>query len=251
MQQDHVPSPAIARGALPVALRDDRGAAPDEMTRRVGAIVHDFNNSLQAIASVLALLQHRAGCGGLGDVNRLMTIALESTDKAHLHMRRLTAVMAAPPAAAVPVDVNALLADCASLWGILLGEKTELVLRLSAQAVTLVCDRQGLEDMILNLVVNARDAMPEGGTVTIETAVLDLPGGGRRVALRVSDTGTGMSPDCAARACEAYFTTKGARDGSGLGLWSARCFAQSHGGELAIESVEGAGTSIRILLAGA
>ncbi|MET4214783.1 ATP-binding protein [Bradyrhizobium sp. LA2.1] len=140
-----------------------------------------------------------------------------------------------------------------SLIAATIGDSIALRLNLAAINVQVACDPQELESAILNLAINARDAMPSGRTLTINTvAVLDedcCPAApAKSVEIQVKDSGEEMSPQTIKRACDAFYTTKADRHGSGLGLWSVKVFAEGLRGGVDIESVEGVGTTVRIRL---
>jgi len=225
-------------------------SAPDLADRRVGAAIHDFNNSLQAIVSVLNLLQCRISPGSIKDFDRLMEVAMTSTSKAHMQARELASGLRNRAAQATPVALDAFFSSLQPLLAAIAGDDVALEMRLKAGSAETICKRQDLENVLINLVRNARDAMPEGGTLLIETIAIARSGPENPgfVGLQVADTGSGMSPAAIEQACQAYYTTKGPVQGSGLGLWSVKDFTERHDGRLSIHSLEGEGTAVQILL---
>jgi CheY-like chemotaxis protein len=148
------------------------------------------------------------------------------------------------------LSLNALIEGAASMLRHLIGEHVDLVTRLDPDLPTVRADRGQLEQVIVNLAINARDAMPEGGTLTIETRA-ERPEdavGGRWVGLTVSDTGTGIEPEVQARMFDPFFTTKAKGKGTGLGLSTVYGIVKQSGGTITVASERGAGASFRILL---
>jgi PAS domain S-box-containing protein len=216
-------------------------------------IAHDFNNLLAAILGNLELLEMR-----LGD-ERLLKLVQAATRSAR-HGAKLNEQMLAfsrkQHLTPQSVDVNALLTGVEALLGRTLGGTVEVVAALGADLWPALVDPHQLELVILNLAINARDAMPLGGRVTIKTRNLHTPhadssidlAAGDYVLISVSDTGTGMTPEVLARACEPFFTTKEPGKGSGLGLAQVYGLARQSGGGLRIKSAFGEGTSIELYL---
>lgn len=234
--------PALAD--IPIA------SGPDVMDCRVGAVIHDFNNSLQAIVSVLNLLQCRISPGSIKDFDRLMDVALTSTDKAHLQVRELASCMKERASSEQLTVIDDVVRSLQPLLVATIGDDIAVNLRLAAHGKEVLCEAGDIENVLVNLVNNARDAMPAGGALLIETVVVAPGANGCRgfVGLQVADTGMGMSPDAIGKACRAYYSTKGPANGSGLGLWSVKDFTDRHGGKLSIRSSEDLGTAVQILL---
>jgi signal transduction histidine kinase len=130
----------------------------------------------------------------------------------------------------------------------LAGPDVKIVLDLAAAPVVAKLDTGQFERVLLNLVRNAAEAMPQGGAVTISTSARGTPGDTATAQIAVSDSGTGMPPEIAARATEAFFTTKGTHAATGLGLFLALGFAEQAGGRLSIESEPGCGTTVKLVL---
>ncbi|MGM4896916.1 sensor histidine kinase [Tardiphaga sp. 839_C3_N1_4] len=247
---DGVESSIVDLTMLPALMDIPITSGPDVMGCRVGAVIHDFNNSLQAIVSVLNLLQCRISPGSIKDFDHLMDIALTSTDKAHLRVRELASCMKERASSARPTVIDDVVRSLQPLLVATIGDDIAVNLRLAAHGKKVLCEARDIENVLVNLVNNARDAMPAGGALLIETVV--VPPGEERsysfVGLQVADTGMGMSPDAIEYACRAYYSTKGPAKGSGLGLWSVKDFTDRHGGQLSIRSSEGLGTAVQILL---
>ena len=216
-------------------------------------IAHDFNNLLAAILGNLELLEMR-----LGD-ERLLKL-VQAASRSARHGAKLNEQMLAfsrkQHLTPQPVDVNALLTGVEVLLGRTLGGTVEVITALATDLWPALVDPHQLELVILNLAINARDAMPLGGRLTIETRnvharradkSIDLAAGDY-VLISVSDTGTGMSPEVLARACEPFFTTKEPGKGSGLGLAQVYGLARQSGGSLRIDSALGKGTTVELHL---
>ena len=223
-----------------------------------GGIAHDFNNLLQGITGSLDLVQRRIGQGRLGDLDRFITGAMASANRAAALTHRLLAFARRQPLDPRPVHVNPLVGSMEELLRRTLGERIDLELKLAAGLWLTRCDANQLESAILNLAINARDAMPEGGHLAIGThngqvdqatsaAHVDRPAGDY-VCVSVSDTGTGMDAETMARAFEPFFTTKPLGQGTGLGLSMIYGFARQSEGYVEIESAPGRGTTVRLCL---
>ena len=151
------------------------------------------------------------------------------------------------------VDLNALVSDTARMLRPLLGEDVQVVTRLDPALGRVRVDPAQIEQVLMNLAVNARDAMPSGGTITLETADVSVPASGetapaRQAALTVRDTGHGMDEKTRAHVFEPFFTTKAGSGGTGLGLSTVYGIVQQSGGQIAVESAPGRGSCFRILL---
>ena len=219
-----------------------------------GGIAHDFNNLLQGITGSLELVQRRIGQGRLGDIDRFITGATASAQRAAALTHRLLAFSRRQPLDPRPVPVNPLVASMEELLRRTLGERVDLELAMAGDLWLTRCDPNQLESAILNLAINARDAMPEGGRLVIETANarIDAAGAGPRpdaapgdyICISVTDTGAGMTPDTIARAFEPFFTTKPMGQGTGLGLSMIYGFARQSEGFTRIDSTPGGGTTV-------
>jgi signal transduction histidine kinase/ActR/RegA family two-component response regulator len=222
-----------------------------------GGIAHDFNNMLSVVVSSLNLLRRRVERGDT-DIARFVDSAMDGAGRAATLTRRLLAFSRQQPLAPEVIDVNRLVAGMSELLQRTLGEAIRIETVLAAGLWKTHADASQIENAILNLSVNARDAMPEGGRLTIETAnsfldddyALAHPGAtsGQYVQIAVTDTGEGMSADTMARAFDPFFTTKRMGMGTGLGLSQVYGFVKQSNGHIKIYSEEGHGTTIRIYL---
>jgi len=223
-----------------------------------GGIAHDFNNLLQGIVGSLEIIQKRVSQGRTNDLERFITGAMTSANRAAALTHRLLAFSRRQPLAPKTVDPNALLGSVEDLLHRTLGEQYQVKLELQSDIWRTLCDPNQLESAILNLSINARDAMPDGGTLTlstrnIESADLQAVGlrdiePGQYVCISVNDTGTGMTPDVIARAFDPFFTTKPLGQGTGLGLSMIYGFARQSDGYAKIFSEVGKGTCVRLYL---
>jgi signal transduction histidine kinase len=207
-----------------------------------GGVAHDFNNLLHVIRNSLEILQRQ---GPQADARHLEMIG-RSADRAAALTRQLLAFSRPQPLELRPIDPNDLVAQMAELLRHSLGERITIETVLGRGIGRVTADAGQLETALLNLAINARDAMQHAGLLTIETANAALDE--QYVMIAVSDTGTGMPPDVAARACEPFFTTKEPGQGTGLGLSQVAGFAQKAGGHVRICSEPGKGTTVRLYL---
>jgi signal transduction histidine kinase/ActR/RegA family two-component response regulator len=218
-----------------------------------GGVAHDFNNLLTAIVGSLELLLRRTDEEKL---RRLAGNALQAAERGARLTAQLLAFSRRQRLTPAPLDVNRIIAGMGDLLARSIGAHVEVDKRLEEGLPRALADPTQLEVMILNLAINARDAMPGGGRLLIETRNLDrvpepLAGElvpGRYVAICVSDTGVGMAPEVLQHAFEPFFTTKPQGKGTGLGLAQLYGFARQSGGSVRIDSEEGRGTSVTIYL---
>jgi PAS domain S-box-containing protein len=222
-----------------------------------GGIAHDFNNLLAGILGSVALIRLRCNSGRYDALDRLLDAAEKSAKSAASLTARLLAFSRRQSLDVKASDVNSLVAGMGDLLHRTLGETVELRTVLLGGLWPALTDDNQLENAILNLAINARDAMPKGGRLTIETANASVGPGmtpdpelahGDYVIVSVSDTGTGMSADVAARAFDPFFTTKPMGQGTGLGLSMIYGFAKQSAGHATIRSELGRGTTIELYL---
>jgi CheY-like chemotaxis protein len=222
-----------------------------------GGLAHDFNNLLAGISGSLELLKIRLNQGRLPDAERYITAAQASANRAAALTHRLLAFSRRQTLDPKPTPANALILSMVELIQRTVGPQIAVRTMLAEPLWTVLCDPHQLENAILNLAINARDAMPDGGTLMIETAntTLDARNAADRdmqpgdyIAINVADTGTGMEPDVAARAFDPFFTTKPIGMGTGLGLSMIYGFAKQSEGQVRIHSTLGQGTTVKILL---
>ncbi|HEU4883131.1 MAG TPA: PAS domain S-box protein [Longimicrobium sp.] len=225
--------------------------------RLAGGVAHDFNNLLTAIQGNVEMLMLEVPQGGairddLLEIKRAATRAASLT-------RQLLAFSRKQMLAPKVLDVNAAVRELERMLGRVIGEDVQLVTVLSADRATVMADPGQLEQVVLNLAVNARDAMPRGGTLRIETREVELSekeaqrypyrvDPGSYVRLSVSDTGVGMPPEVLARVFEPFFTTKEPGKGTGLGLSTVYGIVKQSGGYVWAESEEGRGSVFRVYL---
>jgi two-component system cell cycle sensor histidine kinase/response regulator CckA len=228
----------------------------EALGRLAGGVAHDFNNLLTAILGYCELLLaslnpvdplradvgeiHKAGTSAAALTRQLLTFSRKQIIETSL------------------VDLNVVVTELQTMLARLIREDIAIVVRLSPEPALVMSDRGQLEQIIMNLAVNARDAMPRGGTLTIETADVELDERyvashlsmrpGRYVVLTVSDTGTGMTADVQAHLFEPFFTTKEMGRGTGLGLATVHGVAARSGGSVGVYSEVGRGTSIHVYL---
>jgi signal transduction histidine kinase len=229
----------------------------DAIGQLTGGIAHDFNNLLQGILGSLTLLQKSLRLGLAADADRFINSAINSANRAAGLTHRLLAFSRRQPLAPTVVDVNQLIEGMLDLIHRTIGEATEVCLFPAGAPWLAHCDVNQLESSILNLVINARDAMPEGGRLTIETrnacfdkalaSQMDVAPG-EYLCLAISDTGVGMSDETMAQAFEPFFTTKPAGQGTGLGLSMIYGFARQSGGYTRLYSEVGHGTTVKMYL---
>jgi signal transduction histidine kinase/CheY-like chemotaxis protein len=219
-----------------------------------GGVAHDFNNVLQAVLGGIVLVRRRAGDPAA--VERLARMIEESARRGESITRRLLAFSRREELRAEVLDIGGLFRGLHEVLRATLGARIEVKVEAAPDLPAILADRGQLETVLVNLATNARDAMPQGGTLTFEACVERLPASraehglapGSYVRLSVGDTGEGMSAETLARATEPFFTTKSLGKGTGLGLAMARGFAQGSGGGLAIRSAPGLGTTVSLWL---
>ena len=222
-----------------------------------GGIAHDFNNMLTGIVGALDLIRLRIANGRTQDLDRYINAAVNSADRAAALTHRLLAFARRQTLDPQPVDVHQLIESLQDLLVRTVGENVALRLDLAPVAWLAHSDAHQLENALLNLVINGRDAMPAGGELCIATANLSLDAEaaaresltpGDYVRLSVTDTGTGMPPEVKAKAFEPFFTTKPAGQGTGLGLSMIYGFVKQSGGTARIDTEQGQGTTISLYL---
>ncbi|MBV9117284.1 MAG: PAS domain S-box protein, partial [Acetobacteraceae bacterium] len=221
-----------------------------------GGIAHDFNNVLQTVQGGAALIERRAD--EADTVRRLARVVLDGAARGPSVTQRLLAFARRDELRAEAVEVGDALGGLREILGHAFGPAISLRVDVEANLPPLLADKGQLETAIVNLATNARDAMPQGGTLTFAAcqellAAEATPAGthlgpGRYVRLSVIDSGTGMDRATLDRVCEPFFTTKAPGQGTGLGLALAKDFAEQSGGGLAIESAPGRGTIVTLWL---
>jgi signal transduction histidine kinase len=226
--------------------------------RLTGGLAHDFNNLLQVVLGNLDPLLSHAAMKADETVRHMLETALAASERGASLTRQLLAFGRKQPLAPRAFDVNSLVANLFTLLHRTLGESIEIETILAADLNLASADAHQLESALLNLAVNARDAMPKGGRISIETANAKIDEAlavsydefkaGDYVMITVSDTGVGMAPEVAAKAFDPFFTTKEVGGGSGLGLSQVYGYAKQSGGHALITSEPGRGTKVTLYL---
>jgi PAS domain S-box-containing protein len=223
-----------------------------------GGIAHDFNNMLQGIAGGLHMARQRLLQGRNDEILRYLDMARDAVERAGGLTRRLLAFARQQTLDPKPVNPGALVAGMVDLVRRTVGPEIAVGLELCDGARNVICDPNELENALLNLCINARDAMPQGGQLVIGTekvalVAADLAGQaeampGQYVVIRVTDNGEGIPPEVLERVFEPFFTTKPLGQGTGLGLSQVYGFVRQSGGFVRLQSVPGQGTTIRLFL---
>jgi len=223
-----------------------------------GGLAHDFNNMLTGISGSLELMQARIAEGRLEDLGRYVTRAALSATRAAALTHRLLAFSRRQTLSPKPTDIEALITGMGELIRGTIGPMVTLETNLAKGLWITLCDPNQLESALLNLVINARDAMPDGGTLVVTAANTTLDDAylsqqvdveaGEYVVLSVRDTGVGMPPEVLTRAFDPFFTTKPIGEGTGLGLSMVYGFAKQSAGHVRIDSDPGRGTTVRLYL---
>ncbi|WP_434559493.1 PAS domain S-box protein [Pseudomonas sp. D2-30] len=223
-----------------------------------GGIAHDFNNMLTGILGSLDLMQRYIASGRAAEIGRFTEAAISSANRAAALTHRLLAFSRRQSLDRKPLDANTLVRSLEDLLSRTTGDHIVLRLQLAGELWPVSTDASQLENALLNLVINARDAMPDGGELNIETANVYLDGSdistlepvkaGDYVMIAVRDNGSGMTPAVLAKAFDPFFTTKPIGQGTGLGLSMIYGFAQQSGGHLSLDSVPGQGTRVQLYL---
>ena len=248
------------RERIEAALRQSQKM--EAVGQLTGGIAHDFNNLLAGISGGLELVRARVAQGRTAELDRYIDAAMGSANRAAALTHRLLAFSRRQTLDPKLTDVNGLVAGMEDMFRRTVGPGIRIETTLIGKPWRTLCDPNQLESALLNLVINARDAMPDGGQLLIETTntvLRDRRGGlkeqppqdvppGEYVCLSVVDTGTGMSPDVIARAFDPFFTTKPTGQGTGLGLYMIYGFMHQSGGHVRLRSDVGQGTTVAIYL---
>jgi PAS domain S-box-containing protein len=223
-----------------------------------GGIAHDFNNLLATITSSLELMNRRIASGRTVDLTRYLTMASTAAQSAAALIQRLLTFSRKQSLDLQAIEVNRLIADMEDMLRRSVGESIQFELHLQPGLPSVSSDRNQLENALLNLTINARDAMPQGGVLRVTTCSRELDASyaamhpdavpGQYVMVSVSDNGSGMAPDVVARAFDPFFTTKPIGQGTGLGLSMTYGFARQTGGHASIHSIPDKGTTVNLYL---
>jgi len=254
--EKRVSEAVAAREAAQEALRQSQKM--EAIGQLTGGIAHDFNNLLAGIIGSLDLARMRGKAGRTADVERYLDVAHRAAQKAAALTHRLLAFSRRQPLLPVRTDVNELVDGLKDLISRTVGPSIALKVELNAQSATCLVDPVQVENSLLNLCINARDALAQKpGKITIATINHTLVAGpgldaelqpGEYLTISVTDNGTGMSADTLAKACEPFFTTKSIGEGTGLGLSMVYGFAKQSGGQVRISSEKGVGTRVELSL---
>ena len=251
--EERIAEAVDARMAAEATLRQSQKM--EAVGQLTGGIAHDFNNMLTVMVSALNLIERRLATGG--DVSKYIAAAKDSTTRATSLIQRLLAFSRQQTLSPEALNPNQMVADMSELLRRTLGESVRLETVLGGGLWCTYVDRNLLENAILNLAINARDAMPDGGRLTIETANCHLDEAyadrhaiqpGQYAMVAVTDTGAGMSPEVLAKAFDPFFTTKAPGKGTGLGLSQVFGFVKQSGAHIKIYSEIEQGTSIKLYL---
>jgi len=254
--EERLRSEILERNRVEEQLR--QASKMEAVGRLTGGLAHDFNNLLTVVMGNIESMQRRMKDGGDEKVKNYADFAMQGARRAAALTKRLLAFSRGQPLDPEPVNANELVSSMTELFARTLGEKVSLKTSIVENLWTVEADPNQFEASLLNLVVNARDAMPKGGSLTIETSNVTLDEAfarnhegvspGDHVAITVSDTGVGIPPDALKRVFEPFFTTKPAGEGTGLGLSQIYGFVKQSGGHVSIDSIVGSGTKVTIYL---
>ena len=244
----------VRREQVEAALRQSQKM--EAIGHLTGGIAHDFNNMLTGVIGSIDIVRRRMATGRFEGLERYLQAAWTSAQRAAALTQRLLAFSRRQSLDARPLSVNTLVQELAELLERSINERITLRLEPGEGLPAAVADANQLESALLNLVINARDAMPDGGTLTVSTRLVEIGAEevtpelspGRYVAVSVTDTGVGMEPAVAEQVFEPFFTTKPTGQGTGLGLSMVYGFARQSGGTARLRSRVGEGTAVEILL---
>lgn len=250
---DRLREEAATRAATEAQLR--QAQKMEAVGQLTGGIAHDFNNMLAVVVGALDLARRRLSDDEADGVGRLIDNAMEGANRAAALTRRLLTFARAEPLIPEGVEPGKLIGDMTDLLDRTLGERVRVETRVEADPWQIWCDPHQLENAILNLAVNARDAMEDEGRLLIQTGNVTLAAGevgvveaGEYVRIAVTDDGCGMEPEVLERVFEPFFTTKPVGKGTGLGLSQIFGFARQSGGDVDIVSAPGEGTTVALYL---
>jgi signal transduction histidine kinase/CheY-like chemotaxis protein len=249
---------ATERERQKIAVALTQAQKMEAVGQLTGGLAHDFNNMLTGVVGCLELLQARLAQGRIEQLGRYIGMAQQGAQRAAALTQRLLAFSRRQTLDPKPTNLNTLVAGMTELIRSTMGPGIAIETVLEEELLLTLCDPHQLENALLNLCINARDAMPEGGQLTIQTentrldpaqaAALPEARPGEYAVLCVTDTGCGMTPEVIARAFDPFFTTKPLGQGTGLGLSMIYGFVQQSGGHVQISSRVGQGTTVRLCL---
>ncbi len=237
------------RAALEEQLR--QAQKMESMGTLAGGIAHDFNNILNIIQGYASLIAAQAGDNS--DIGESLKVINEAIKRGAGVVQQLLTMARKTEANLEPVELNAFVSSLVDLVGGTFPKNIEIHLDLASELPTIMADPNQINQALLNLCVNARDAMPNGGRLTLRTsradgAILNGAGAEGAVAIEISDSGAGMDDKVRERIFEPFFTTKDSDKGSGLGLSVVYGIVKNHGGRIDVASARGAGATFRIVL---
>ena len=253
--EDRVASAIREREAAEAALRQSQKM--EAVGQLSGGVAHDFNNLLAGISGSHELIRLRLSQGRFTDIERYLAVAQNAAQRAAALTHRLLAFSRRQTLAPVPTDLKALIGGMEELVSRSVGPAINVQAQFASDSWSVLVDPAQVENALINLCINSRDALPGGGDIKIQTS--NIPRGSRMppdlaldsgdyVLISVTDTGLGMAPDIAAKAFDPFFTTKLLGAGTGLGLSMVYGFAKQSGGGVKIESQEGRGTTVFLYL---
>ena len=242
-----------AREASEAALRQSQKM--DAIGQLTGGIAHDFNNMLTGILSSLDIVRMRLDMGRLDGLERFLDAATASSQRAAALTQRLLAFSRRQSLDSRTVELTELVGSVQHLLRSTLGETIRIQTAISQTPLRANLDSNQFESALLNLAINARDAMPDGGELQLQTMHVHVADGevptipaGEYAVVSVSDSGTGMPPEVVERIFEPFFTTKPIGKGTGLGLSMVYGFMQQSGGHITVDSVPGQGTTVSLFM---
>lgn len=253
--EDRVASAVREREAVEAALR--QAQKMEAVGQLSGGVAHDFNNLLAGISGSHELIKLRLSQGRFTDIERYLTVAQDAAQRAAALTHRLLAFSRRQTLAPVPTNLKALIGGMEELVSRSVGPAINVRAQIAADSWSVLVDPAQVENALVNLCINSRDALPDGGDIIIRTS--NIPIGSRipadlgldagdYVLLSVADSGSGMAPDIVAKAFDPFFTTKPLGAGTGLGLSMVYGFAKQSGGGVKIDSQEGSGTTVSLYL---
>jgi signal transduction histidine kinase len=211
-------------------------------------IVHDVGNMIQVLSSAIRIFERHPSIGATPALRPVITDASAAIEGATDLIRQFWGFARGTEESIQDVDIAQCFAGLERLLRWIMHGQVSLEIHVDGSVPRVRCHRRNLENAILNLVLNARDATPAGGVIAVDAAVGTSAGPVPDIVIKVSDNGVGMAPEVMARAFDPFFTTKAAQRGSGLGLAMVRRFAQLAGGSVALQSTVGKGTEVTLQL---
>ncbi len=234
-----------AQGVARTRMAQDREAAEFAALRLlVGSLAHDFNNLLTTIAGHASLIEAEADPGS--EVQESARAVVQAAERASRLVRELRHLVRPTPSQPRRVDLHEVISEVVDLIRPLAHNKVSIHLDFRAPAAVVQADPEQMHQMLLNLLLNARDAMPEGGVLTVETSLAGEPAD--RLTIAVRDTGCGIASEDLSRIFEPFFTTRKAQGGTGLGLAIVARIVKKHSGTITVESGPGRGSTFRVTL---